>query len=73
MNTNKGLSDLRKAVQGYYKKVAKRAGVSKTTVSLVLNDKLINEKVIKAATLVRDEVEKADKAKNERIAKLLNS
>lgn len=68
---NREIKILKKALKGHYQEVADKADMSKSMVSLVLNEKYVNEKIIKAAVEVKKELEKRKKAEIERITKLL--
>ena len=53
---NYKITQLRREVYGHYDEIATRAGVSKSTVSKVLNGEFMNANVIEKAIEVRDEL-----------------
>ena len=53
---NYKITHLRREVYGYYDEIATRAGVSKSTVSKVLNGEFMNANVIEKAIEVRGEL-----------------
>lgn len=63
MSDKRKLNTLRKDLYGHYKKIAKKADVSKQWVSLVLRDKVQDANVLAVAIAVHKEVmrEKANK------------
>jgi len=63
------INNLKKSLRGHYQAVADRAGVSKATVSMVLNAKYVNEKVLLAAAEVRNELKQKSAQLKERIGK----